>query len=222
MFHQEEIVMRKSGTQSDTFNKIVEASLHLFNQEGERVITTNHIAARMNISTGKLYYHFRNKEEIIVELYQRYVKGMAEQLSAALNHSNSIEAMIMAMEKTLRHVWSFRFLPKSLPSLFCVNPELEEEHQALSRGQLNSKLGQLFSRLREQGMIQVDDQQLPHLVQHFQMVQTGWVNTIKQNANAAELEKLIQSGCRSLMFLLAPYVSPRFQLPFERACARFA
>lgn len=82
--------MRKSG-QSETFNKIVEASLQLFNQEGERVITTNHIAERMNISTGKLYYHFRNKEEIINELYQRYVKGMAEQLSAALSHSNSIE-----------------------------------------------------------------------------------------------------------------------------------
>ncbi|KIA80826.1 hypothetical protein BI343_16225 [Chromobacterium amazonense] len=222
MFHQEEIVMRKSGTQSETFNKIVEASLQLFNQEGERVITTNHIAERMNISTGKLYYHFRNKEEIINELYHRYVKGMAEQLSAALNHNNSIEAMVMAMEKTLRHIWSFRFLPKSLPSLFCVNPQLEEEHQQLSRGQLNSKLGQLFASLREQGMLLVDDQQLAHLVQHFQMVQTGWVNTIKQNASAAELDKLIQSGCRSLMFLLAPYVSPRFQSPFERVFSRYA
>ncbi|UTH74982.1 TetR/AcrR family transcriptional regulator [Chromobacterium sp. IIBBL 290-4] len=214
--------MRKSGSHSETFNKIVEASLQLFNQEGERLITTNHIAERMNISTGKLYYHFRNKEEIITELYHRYVRGMGEQLASALNHSNSIEAMVMAMEKTLRHIWSFRFLPKCMPSLFCINPKLAEEHQALSRGQLNSKLGQLFGRLREQGMILVDDQQLSHLVQHFQMVQTGWISTIKQNASPAELEKLIESGCRSLMFLLSPYVSPRYQPPFQRACARFA
>lgn len=71
-------------------------------------------------------------------------------------------------------------------------------------------------------MILVDDQQLAHLVQHFQMVQTGWISTIRQNASAAELDKLIQHGCRSLMYLLTPYVSPRFQSPFERACARFA
>ncbi|OHX14032.1 TetR/AcrR family transcriptional regulator [Chromobacterium sphagni] len=214
--------MRKSGSQSPTFDKIIEASLQLFNQEGERVITTNHIAERMNISTGKLYYHFRNKEEIVNELYQRYVKGMGEQLSAAINHCNSIEAMVGAMEKTLRHIWSFRFLPQSLPSLFCVNPVLAENHQQISRGQLNNKLGQLFARLREQGMLQGDDSQLQHLVQHFQMVQTGWVTSIRNSASAAELERMVEAGCRSLMYLLSPYVSPRFQQPFQRACARFA
>ncbi len=53
---------RRGGTKA----RIVEASLELFNQHGERAMTTNHIAAHLGISPGNLYYHSRNKEEIPV------------------------------------------------------------------------------------------------------------------------------------------------------------
>ena len=44
-----------------TSQRIVETSLDLFNQLGERSVSTNHIAAHMEISPGNLYYHFPNK-----------------------------------------------------------------------------------------------------------------------------------------------------------------
>ncbi|OSR66101.1 HTH-type transcriptional regulator AcrR [Pseudomonas syringae pv. actinidiae] len=55
-----------------TRERIVQASLELFNQQGERCITTNHIAAHMEISPGNLYYHFANKQVIIAELFTQY------------------------------------------------------------------------------------------------------------------------------------------------------
>ena len=39
-----------------TSERIVLNSLELFNQQGERSISTNHIAAHMEISPGNLYY----------------------------------------------------------------------------------------------------------------------------------------------------------------------
>ena len=48
--------------------RILEASILLFNEMGVVAITTNHIADNLKISPGNLYFHFRNKEEIVREL----------------------------------------------------------------------------------------------------------------------------------------------------------
>ena len=56
-----------------TRDRIVETSRELFNEEGASRVTTNHIAAAMTISPGNLYYHFRDKEEIIREIFARVV-----------------------------------------------------------------------------------------------------------------------------------------------------
>ena len=65
----------------NTYTRIINASLALFNEEGERNISTNHIAAHLGISPGNLYYHFRNKDEIIVQLFKRYSEALLSTLT---------------------------------------------------------------------------------------------------------------------------------------------
>src|ERR1044071_6890013 len=51
--------------------RVLDAALQLFNERGTAVVSTNHIAAAASISPGNLYYHFRNKEEIIRTLFEQ-------------------------------------------------------------------------------------------------------------------------------------------------------
>ena len=48
-----------------TKEKIIKTAIRLFNNHGTNKITTNHIAKKIEISPGNLYYHFKNKFDII-------------------------------------------------------------------------------------------------------------------------------------------------------------
>ena len=48
-----------------TKDKIITTAIKLFTLHGTQAISTNHIAKEMGISPGNLYYHFRNKNDII-------------------------------------------------------------------------------------------------------------------------------------------------------------
>ena len=61
-----------------TKERILDASLALFNELGERKVTTNHIASHLQISPGNLYYHFKNKQAIIFALFERYEERVLE------------------------------------------------------------------------------------------------------------------------------------------------
>ena len=63
-----------------TKQRILDTALSMFNEHGERSVTTNHIAARLEISPGNLYYHFKNKQAIIFELFLAYEQRVSENL----------------------------------------------------------------------------------------------------------------------------------------------
>ena len=51
---------------------ILDAALHLFSHQGFRATSIRDIAARARVSTGSVYHHFNDKEELFATLLQQF------------------------------------------------------------------------------------------------------------------------------------------------------
>ena len=125
----------------NTYTRIINASLALFNEEGERNISTNHIAAHLGISPGNLYYHFRNKDEIIVQLFKRYSEALLVYLNEAVLPSN-VEDSINYMAGIYDVMWEYRFLFSDVNTLLARSAELLGEHNTFTQAKSVPAVGQ--------------------------------------------------------------------------------
>ena len=75
---------------SKTKQKILDASRKLFNEKGVSPITLRDIAEKVGISIGNLAYHYKNKDYIILELFE----NMEEEKTAILSGVQQIPSFV--------------------------------------------------------------------------------------------------------------------------------
>jgi AcrR family transcriptional regulator len=117
-----------------TRERILETSLALFNRFGEPHVTTADIASEMNISPGNLYYHFRNKEAIVAELYAGFDSGVRP-LFAPRAHDAAVHAedLWLLLHLLLEQMQEYRFLYRDLVDLTARHRSLGLRFAALLR-----------------------------------------------------------------------------------------
>ncbi|MCG8589496.1 MAG: TetR/AcrR family transcriptional regulator [Proteobacteria bacterium] len=64
---------------------MIEAALRCFEDRGYDQATTAQIAAEAGVGVGTLYGYFRDKREILLEIVERSIVGVAELVDAALD-----------------------------------------------------------------------------------------------------------------------------------------
>lgn len=99
--------------------RILDASVELFNQSGTIDITTNHIARHLKISPGNLYFHFDNKEQIIRELFGRHARETYE----AWDPKRGMPPHEF-LERAFEVFWNFRFFHREMYHLRRQDPLL--------------------------------------------------------------------------------------------------
>ena len=193
---------KRSGTKE----RILNASLELFNQHGERAMTTNHIAAYLGISPGNLYYHFRNKEEILERLMQAYGEELDSRFAMPAGQI-TLEMMFGYMDSVLALLWRYRFLYINLAELLQRDPTLRDTYGA-TQARFGGRIEALLDALRQDGTLALSDDEVPDLAELLRLVVVSELNYQQVVAAGKPItEASVYRGVLHVLALMRPYFS---------------
>ena len=191
-----------------TREKIIQASIALFNEQGERNVTTNHIAADLGISPGNLYYHFRNKEDIILSIYEEYARNLLiETMPVVTPDVKPLDAIILYMDVVFQAMMKFRFFYSNLPVLLAKNPLLHDKYVEV-QSIISERVSQLLLSLKKAEMMGFDDEDLPDIVSILRLVNTFWLSFYQtQNNDVIINDSVFYQGVLKILVIIQPYIS---------------
>ncbi len=183
-------------------------SLELFNQQGERSISTNHIAAHMEISPGNLYYHFPNKQAIIAVLFSEYEALVDSFLRPPQGRAATVEDKRFYLKELLSAMWGYRFLHRDLEHLLDSDPELAARYRRFSQRCVIQGAA-IYEGFVAAGILKMDRVQIESLTLNAWIILTSWVRflcTTRENSNHLS-EQAVKRGVYQVLVLEAGFVT---------------
>jgi AcrR family transcriptional regulator len=204
----------------DTRERIADAALALFNHEGSHSVSTRHVAARLGISPGNLYYHFGNKEEIVLHLYERIEAQLEAILAPPPGAGRTFDEVLGYLDAIFAHLWQFRFFYRDLNSLLREVPGLKERYRGLA-GRVLARSRAIFAGMVEQGWMEASDEHLDLLATNAWIVLTQWFT----HRQVVDRRRTIQSsdireGIRHLVALFSPLLRAPQRRQVQRLLVR--
>ncbi|CED70250.1 HTH-type transcriptional regulator, TetR-family [Aliivibrio wodanis] len=191
-----------------TKDRIILGALELFNQNGERSITTNHIAAHLEISPGNLYYHFRNKEEIINGIFDNYAQELKIRFQPMAEEEQSsipgVQIMLTYLDSIFVLMWNYRFFYANLPDILNRDAKLKQKYTK-AQNSLNDNLLSIMQSFREIGIIALEDDELQALTKTLHLVASCWINYQTALLSDKEItENIIYQGMLQMLNVVRP------------------
>ena len=215
--------MSRETRPGSTYLRIIESSLQLFNEQGERNVSTNHIANHLGISPGNLYYHFGNKDEIVVQLFKRY----SEELQTYLTQTElpeDIAKMTTYMAGVYRVLWAYRFLFSDVNALLMRSTELLGKHNEFTRERVAPLIIKLLRKLNEKGIIEIDEIGIRDLSVNMWLITKYWLDfdrSVEGADGSGEYGAAAkQRGVRRTLSLLRPYLQGSYLARFDELMAQ--
>ena len=158
----------------DTRELILTTSLELFNQFGEPHVTTNHIADEADMSPGNLYYHFCSKDDIVIELFKRFLARFQPLVEISDQILLQAEDLWFQLHLSFELKGEFRFLYRNLSDLTARIPDLDRAMRGLLKRERQSAWNSL-SGLEKTGVMTIDSRQKDLLADSILLALTYWI-----------------------------------------------
>jgi len=193
-----------------TKERIKNTAIELFNLHDSLSITTNHIAKAAGISAGNLYYHYRNKEEIIREIYA--------EMSERIESLKSFEKMLSSpnplnvLDESFDHYgdlfWEYRFLMRDAPVLMALDGELKRAFVINQEKRINQIAGVIRYLLSEEILEHIDKEEIPLRAKLYWFVTAYWQVFASMDGEVSR-ESIRETKEAMFKIHIAPFLSER-------------
>ncbi len=190
-------------------DRIVDCMIALCNRDGAHRVTTNHIIEELSISPGTLYYHFKNKEEIIREIFQR-ISGEFRTLYS-FDQKITVDRIIENIRESFRVLHRYRFFYTELPMLLDRDDNLRESYRQNYREK--QKLhSALYDHMAAGGILHLPEsaEEKRALLRNLWIVTDLWFSFVK-TAEGGPDEASAEEGARHYLFTLLPHLLPPYR-----------
>ncbi|MGZ3721745.1 MAG: TetR/AcrR family transcriptional regulator [Bdellovibrionales bacterium] len=187
--------------------RILDASIELFNGSGTIVITTNHIARHLKISPGNLYFHFSDREEIVRELFKR----LCDETYAAWDVKTGLDPQKF-LAQSFEVFWKYRFFHREMYHLRRQDPQLTREWKRHMR-RCFSLLKLNYKQWYDSGYVRrIDDAwEMRSLCDSVLLTSSAYLGFFESPEKPAT-RKSVRSGIEQVYRLLTPYINPNAAL----------
>ena len=188
----------------DTRQRILDCSLAMFNAQGEPTVTTNHIADELEISPGNLYYHFRNKDDIIEQLFARYEQRMDEALTPPDGRLPGLEDIWLQLHLVFECIWDHRFLYRDLLEILSRSRRLRIRFARILK-RADDRAHAVMRGLSQADVIRASAAEIDAAATNILVLATFWLNYAAVRGDKDE-QAAVRSGIVQVMMLLSPFL----------------
>ena len=188
-----------------TRDRILLASLDLFNSEGEENVTALDVANALDISPGNLYYHFKGKDALIAALFDNFEEEMGLIFQGAEDRLNSLEDHWLFLYIMLEEIYDFRFFYRSLGLLADRYPQLAKRFRRLN-SQLRKTLDTSLNAFGGPDTFIADPRVRSVMLDQLTSTLTFWLEEDAINGRNTPPAELIHKTVLRTLLTVAPYL----------------
>lgn len=195
--------------------RILDVSIELFNQSGVVAVTTNHIAQALEISPGNLYFHFRNKEEIICELFDT----MCEATYSVWRHTSEqgdLPPPLELVERSFEVVWQYRFFHRESYHLRKKDPILAKKWRTYVLKTMRLLLANYKQWVKMGVMRPVKDPKEMQMISDLVLITSISLFQFFESPEQPASKKHLKQGAQHIARLLRPYHSDESQSTLQK------
>jgi AcrR family transcriptional regulator len=196
--------------------RIIEVCRQQMNQSGAHAIGTAQLCDSLSISPGNLYYHFRNKEEIIRALFDELDTEFRQTFEGVESSKVSPLDYCQYYLQTLEIAWRHKFFFSDLPYLLRRDPLLAKDYRTLQDWALD-QLEKIVRQVACEGNLNAPRGSAGYrsIAVNTWLIWNSWIPFAESmNVNGEATRADMHQGVGQIFDAVSAYLVPEFERAF--------